>query len=375
MLWRVRVAHWRADSAGCGHLLSGPGLSITLPQLETVWYMYRTMNISFGAVPLLFLLLGWSSSESRAAAIQAGSGLPAAQASSSQALGPGDAQAKSTPSFRLVARLLAYDSSGNTTEGVYGLLWRSPTSWRDETHFAGLSQLRVAAGNTLFLSRNTQGLSAELFQLLNMADLLRTLAGNALEASPGSSSADNAAAWSNLLRSKEISLGEFTYNLNLRIPVHLLLKKRPAEFQFDSYLAFRGHQIPGVVLQLDRGKVYLRLEVGQLAETITQDSSFEPPKDAYPLPWCPNSQPAQLQGSFGHDWHPEYNPPRKGFVLYGIVGTEGKWHSLTVVRPSEAPSVDWEFIHHTILRQLFYPATCGKEKVVEEQVIEFLPWK
>jgi len=294
-----------------------------------------------------------------------------------RSVNPVDAQARGSPPFRLVARVFAFGNQGQATEGGYGLLWRSPASWRDELRFSGFSQIRVAAGDKLYLSRNHPSLTPEIFLLLNLVNFLRTLSSGAQSTATAEKlpASEESKAWSDQLRERVDIVGEFSLTDVIRIPLHWDLKKRPSEFQFDRYLDFQGRHIPGVLTQLDSGKPFVRVEVKEIATAAPDDSSFDPPKDAFPLPWCPNPRPATLQGIWGGEWLATLAPPKKGFAVYGIIGTEGKWHNLTVVRSSGEPDVEKVYLDHTVTRDLYYPAACGKQKVVEEQVIEFLPAK
>ena len=281
--------------------------------------------------------------------------------------------AAAVPAFRLLARLAAFPASGRPTEGSYGLVWRSPDSWRDETLFPGFAQVRTTAGRTLYLSRSPAGLTPELFHLLHIADLLRELASGGNPALDGTSEAEEFKAWSQWLSSRASTIAEYSFGPTPAIPVHLFYKQHPFEFEFGRMLSFDGRQVPGVVTQLDSGKSYVRLEVTSLVADQGK-VSMEPPKDAFPLPWCENPKPAAMQGRFGHDWLPTYTPPKNGWAIYGIVGVDGRWHNLTVVRSSGEPDLEKEYMHHSITRELFYPANCGKEKVVEERIIEVLPF-
>jgi hypothetical protein len=299
----------------------------------------------------------------------------AVEAMPHRSVNPADTQAPGTPPFRLAARVLVFDKEGQATEGSYVLLWRSADSWRDELHLSDFSQIRVAAGDKLYLSRNHPSLTPEMFLLLNLLDFLRTLGSGAQPVATARKppEPEETKVWSALLRAKVDTLCEFLVAVGTRLTLHWDLKKRPSEFQFDRYLDFQGREIPGVVTQLDSGKPFVGVEVKELAVTSVRDSALVPPKDAFPLPWCPNPRPAAIQGLYGGEWLPTMNPPKRGFAVYGIIGIEGKWHNLTVVRSSGESDVEDRYLHHSIGRQFYYPATCGKEKVVEEQVIEFLP--
>ena len=56
-------------------------------------------------------------------------------------------------SFRLTARVEAYDEKGKKKEGTYILLWNSPTIWREEITFPDSSEVRLARINKLLISR------------------------------------------------------------------------------------------------------------------------------------------------------------------------------------------------------------------------------
>jgi len=60
---------------------------------------------------------------------------------------------------------------------------------------------------------------------------------------------------------------------------------------------------------------------------------------------------------------------KRPVAIYGVEGTDGKWHNLAVVK-SGGKEVD-EYWMDVMRQQRFSPASCGDIPVVHESVMEF----
>jgi len=68
-------------------------------------------------------------------------------------------------------------------------------------------------------------------------------------------------------------------------------------------------------------------------------------------------------------WPLRGEPIRRPVVIYGIMGPDGQWHNVTVVK-SGGKEVD-SFWTSVMVSQGFTPAMCGTEPVMREVVQEF----
>jgi hypothetical protein len=87
-----------------------------------------------------------------------------------------DIRSGHAPSFRLIARVQAYDEKGKKKEGTYTLLWNSPTIWREEITFPDSSQVRLARINKLLISRKPPIPSEQTYRVGKLMDF-RTFLG------------------------------------------------------------------------------------------------------------------------------------------------------------------------------------------------------
>jgi hypothetical protein len=86
-----------------------------------------------------------------------------------------DVRTSGSQPFRMKAIVKFFDESGQTRDGTYELLWQTPTLWRDELKFADFSQVRLASGEKLFVSRNPKALSLEVFHLLSLLEFPKSV--------------------------------------------------------------------------------------------------------------------------------------------------------------------------------------------------------
>lgn len=281
--------------------------------------------------------------------------------------------------FRLVARLTIYRSEGQTSEGTYTLFWKSPTSWRDEINFADFSQTRVADVDKLFVYRNPPNLLPEVFRLLTLLDF-----PNILRATPEAKA-------QYLKERTRKGVGERIIGiavpgtsraildyLSLSSAIPIRVERSGSDFgcAFEDYVEFNGHQFPRTLTVYRSNKTETKVRVEELAEATVDPSFLVSPPNAQLFSWCPHPQRARPMGSYELN---SFIRPTRGLLaspvaFYGIIGQDGKWHDLTVVRSAGKVTDSATFWMNQLLQESFIPAKCGDNPVQQESVIE-IRWR
>jgi hypothetical protein len=291
-----------------------------------------------------------------------------------------DIRATGSHAFRLVARVNVSGEKTQQTEGTYSLVWKGPTDWQDKLQLGDFSQERTAVDNKLFINRSTTSFTLEVYHLLKLLefpDLLRFSSdakGQKLreKIKDGSREREIELALPGRPAWKTISFSESS-------PTPTLVEYKGSHFgyRFDSYAAFSGHQFPRLLAEFDSNKRLIQVQVQELAETTIgeatiSDSTIAPSAEAHWYLWCPHpiSMSSLDQGKvFPIPWPLRQGALERPVAIYGVVGTDGKWHNLTVVK-SGGKEVD-EYWLDVMRQQRFSPARCQEIPVLNELVREF----
>lgn len=280
--------------------------------------------------------------------------------------------------FHLIARVRIFGEKGQTQEGTYDLQWKSPTAWRDEIHTADFSQVRVANDDKLFVSRKPTGLNLEMFQLLKLLefpDLIRfspEAVGTklAMKAIEGSRKRVLEIAYPGHAAEKVLVL-----ELGFPLPERLEYKRNKRfAYEFRDFFEFSGHQFPHNLIQLDSNKPQLEVEVQELTEMTIDPSFLVPAPGARWFHWCPHPQHAKRIDDYRGKVYSIPWPLRNGAMerpvaIYGIVGIDGNWHDLEIVK-SAGKETD-SFWMGILSQERYSPATCGANPVAQEFVRRF----
>jgi hypothetical protein len=271
-------------------------------------------------------------------------------------------------SFGLAARVQLYDGKDFEAEGTYNLVWESPTVWRDEIKFADYSQVRVAMVDKLFISRNPPILPLEVFRLLGLLEFPQVLHPS-LNAKLGKVKEQRR----NGSRERTIEIGSWIVSLDQSSPIPTRVEYKDSHFgyQFEDYVSFDGHQFPRTLTEFASNRPLVKVQVQELAEATVDASSFIPPHDASVFRWCPHPEPARLvdrDNLYAMPPHLRDVAEQHVVVLYGIIGTDGRWHNLAVVK-SAGKEIDSYWMNQK-LQERYSPAKCGGVSVEQESVKE-----
>lgn len=331
--------------------------------------MKRALLSATILVPLCLALGSWETLASRDSDAEAEKLLKQAEEFT-------DIRSNGSHPFRLVAHVQLTEEKNQVREGTYLLVWKSPTIWRDETSFDDFSQVRVADRDKLFVSRKPPSLTLDIFHLFQLLDF-----PSHLRSSPEAKAKKLQERNKNGSRERTVEIalpGEPSWktlflDLASPTPTRVEYKHSHVEHEFKDYVEFYGHKFPRTLVELDSNRPLIQVELEELADAAGEASSFVPPPDAHWLHWCKDPEPAKPVG----DWLRTGIPIpqslrtdlRKHVDIYGIIGTDGQWHNLTVVK-SAGKEVDSYWLKAMAI-QRFLPATCGDTAIAEESVTEF----
>jgi hypothetical protein len=300
----------------------------------------------------------------------------------SEAIQLSDIRAPGSTPFRLNARLVGTEDKDHPIEATYSLEWQSPTSWRDELSATNYEEVRVARGDHLFISRKPSNPIAALFHLRR---LIEFPVRPDLSAIMRVEKLSEKRSHGNLQRIVEVSaydrfsirvfLGESLPTISRIENNGVLYPGYPfnnfgSSLDYQDYQEFHGRQFPHKLIQRNSGRASGEVEILEVTDAPPQATSFDPPPDARWTRWCAHPTPA----------HPILNrdpvlltpPPlfRSGALqIYGIIGTDGLWHNLTVLK-SEGEAIDSYFLK-SFAGTKYSPATCDGTPVETEEIRDF----
>jgi hypothetical protein len=147
-----------------------------------------------------------------------------------------------------------------------------------------------------------------------------------------------------------------------------------SSLEYQDHQEFHGPQFPHKLIQRDSGRAKGEVEIVEVTDAPSQTTSFDPPPDARWTRWCAHPMPAHPilnRNPLPLMPSPQFRPgaPALHVQVYGIIGTAGLWHNLTVLK-SERETVDSYFLK-TIARTKYSPATCDGTPIETEEIRDF----
>ena len=313
------------------------------------------------------------------------SGAQAAQLFS-EAVQLSDIRAAGCTPFRLNARLVDTEDKDNPIEATYSLEWQSPTSWRDELSAPNYQEVRVARSDHLFISREPSNPVAAFFHLRRLIefpvrfDLSAIMKFEKLSEKRTHGILQRVVEVSAYDRfSIKVYLGESLPTINKVENKGILYPTYPfndfdISLEYQDYQEFHGRQFPHKVIQRNSGRVTGEVDILEVTDAVPQTTSFDPPPDARWTHWCAHPTPAHPilnRNQLPLMPPPQFRPgaPPLHVQIYGIIGTDGLWHNLTVLK-SEGEAVDSYFLN-AIARTKYSPSTCDGTPVETEEILDF----
>jgi hypothetical protein len=292
------------------------------------------------------------------------------------------------PSFRLIARVEAYDEKGKKKQGTYTLLWNSPTIWREEITFPDSFQVRLARINKLLISRKPPIPSEQTYRVGKLMDF-RTFLGLSIR----NQIQDLHEQTKNGLRERrvDITIGEgrpwkkVYFDGDAPVPTQIEYKgaalgarypykEFDLKFLLGDYMEFHGLQFPRTLRRFESNVLKDQVQVQEWTEATFGEADFVPPDDSHWIRWCSNVTPPRLETAMlmtDLSFPPQLRAggPTSRVVINGIIGTDGQWHNVEIVK-SAGSMVDSFWISQ-MHRQRFTPAECSGTPVEYEMMIEF----
>jgi hypothetical protein len=271
-----------------------------------------------------------------------------------------DIRAPGSTPFRLNARLVSTEDKDHPLEATYSLEWQSPTSWRDEISAPNYKEVRVAWNDRLFISRNPPNPVSEFFQLRRLIELPVRFDLNPIMRIEKLSEKRSQGTSQRIVEVSANHRFSIEVYINDSVPTISRIESKGALspmypfYDFDSsleygdYTEFHGHQFPHKLIQRTSGRTTGEVEIVELTEAPSQTTSFDPPLDAHWIRWCAHPIPARAIPNWDQlrlKPPPQFRPgaPPLHVQIYGIIGTDGAWHNLTVLK-SEGEVVDSYFL-------------------------------
>ena len=286
-----------------------------------------------------------------------------------------DIRATGSHAFHMAAHVKVFDEKAQVTEGTYSLVWKGPTDWQDKLQLGTFSQERTDVVDKLFISRSATSFTLEISHLLKLLDF-----PGILRFSPDAKAQKLHNRIRNGSREREIELalpGRSAWKTIFLVessatPTRVEYKGSHFGYRFENYEPFDGHQFPHLLVEFDSDKPLIQIQVQELIEATTDDSTIAPSPNARWYLWCPHPKPITSLDAgkvFPIPWPLRGEPMKRPVAIYGVEGTDGKWHNLAVVK-SGGKEVD-EYWMDVMRQQRFSPASCGDIPVVHESVMEF----
>src|SRR5262249_15881928 len=134
------------------------------------------------------------------------------------------------------------------------------------------------------------------------------------------------------------------------------------------------HQFPFKLSHRVSGRLVHQVEIIELTDAPDLPPEFDPPDGAQWMNWCADEQipkrqkgPALLPIPQPPQFHA--GAPPLAVVVYGVVGGEGGWENVTILK-SEGEPVDSYFLKN-LNRQTLQPPLCDGRPVESEEILEF----
>ncbi len=283
-----------------------------------------------------------------------------------------DIRASGSPPFRLRATVLLY-IDGKPVQGENLLIWVSPNEWREEITFPGFLQVEVRRENMRWMRRSLNFRPWWSYQLQALFDVENRLQviGKEKTGRLEERTKEGRRLHCVDVHRKGWKSTEFCFDTSTGTLARWKFWTGDSWLR-DEYadpIVWTNKAFPRVLQRFEDDRPLLDVKIEDLQVGInTALSWFEPPQDAEVWEDCEHPEPARLlekpplQYPSGPTWR-----LRPTVSVYGVVGTDGQLHNLTVIRSggtlADAATLD------NLKRWRFKPKMCDGKPVPEENVI------
>ncbi len=272
------------------------------------------------------------------------------------------------PPFHLVAHV-RYNFLGETSDGVYEILWAAPDRFRETFQLGKMTETDVALGDRIHISRNTPTLTPQFLHLRNFVHhpIFLYLGGRSTVHKiypdlSGGERRDCIVPSEN--PNDKVCLDPST-NLVVSVNLESPIPTQPYDLEEDDFVSLAERRYPRHMVRRIPGQT-IEVKVEKLQEVTSFSSDvFVPPLNSEARDWCLHPTPAP-----GHYFHtspfPKTNPPGIFFPFYLLTGTDGHIKKFVPLNPS-APPID-PAIAKWIRYAQFPIWVCGSKPIESEEI-------
>jgi len=271
-----------------------------------------------------------------------------------------DARSAGGKTFQISALFLAKNAGAPDEEGIYTLVWKSPTEWKEEVRTAGFTQVRLAGAGGIWEAREPYYQSLRVWQLMQALAFSSRLS---LWKEEKTSKVRRTERNGLPLRCVTTKFGGPLRELCFAKDAHRLVTEYylPAgrRYEFSEYSAIGDRTFPRHIQVYDGSELAVDFSVTALQENpSTEGQPLTKPEKAVWRAWCGNPEPAIPLPLSVKDARVR----QSSATFFGIIGTDGRWARLRILESSD-PAADESNLKAESRRQ-FSPATCGGSPVV-----------
>jgi hypothetical protein len=272
------------------------------------------------------------------------------------------------PPFHLVAHV-RYNFGGKTSDGVYEISWAAQDRFREAFQLDKMTEIDVALGDKIYISRNTPTLTPQFLHLRNFVhNPILLYLGDKSTAHRIYSDLSGGENGNCIVPSEnpndKVCLDPST-NLVVSVNLGSPIPSKPYDLEEDDFVSLGARRYPRRMVRRVSGET-IEVRVDTLVEaTAFSADVFVPPANSEERDWCPHRTLNP-----GYDLvtvqFPKTNPPRVFFPFYLLTGPNGHIEKFISLNPS-APSIDRTIAKW--IRDARFPIwVCGSKPIKSEEI-------
>lgn len=271
--------------------------------------------------------------------------------------------------FHLLAHV-RYAFLGETSEGVYELLWAAPDRFRESIQLEKISETDLALGDKIHILRNTPTLTPQFLHLRNFVHHPLLLYLGAKSTAHRIYSDLSGGTASICLDPSENAGDKICFDPATMQVTSVRIRSGKASVPYgldeSDFVSIGTRRYPRQIARRIEGET-IEIKVEKLEEVTSFDANaFIPTTNGEVRDWCP--YPTIKPGyTFRTPPFPKTDPPRAFFPYYLLTGRDGHIEKFVSLNPS-APPIDHsvaEWIH----KAEFPIWVCGRKPIEAEVIV------
>lgn len=277
------------------------------------------------------------------------------------------------PPFHLIAHV-RYNFGGKTSDGVYELLWAAPDRFRETFQLEKMTEIDVALGDRIHISRNTPTLTPQFLHVRNLVHHPISLYLGSKSTAHRIYSDLNGGERRNCIVPSENPDDKVCFdpptNLVVLVSIGSPIPSMPYNLEEGDFISLGARRYPRQMVRHTSGET-IKIKVDKLVEvTAFSADVFVPPPNAEARDWCPH--PTLKPGYyFLTPPFPKTNPPRIFFPFYLLTGPNGHIEKFISLNPS-APPIDGSIAKW--IRDAKFSISVCESKPIESEDIFMNEW-